>query len=204
MGHKEQNDIVGEFETMICWFRECLQRYIEDRFGKKSWQNVLERVLSNPLGPTGLSRLGKKVNSMEDDEIFDALLAASSATLGVSTDSILEGVGCIFIRFVRWEGFEYLLDCQGSTLQGWLNNVNKLHNYVGHHVYSGMKKPVILCEDEEGDNGTFLIHYQSTRGSKLAQLVVGIVKEVANDRFNTDIDMIRLKTQGIDDEEFTT
>jgi hypothetical protein len=68
----------------------------------------------------------------------------------------------------------------------------------------GFVKPVFWCEDCDTKKGSILLHYYSKRGSLLAPLVVGVVKEVARFHFEMKVVLERIATQDENGSEFTT
>jgi class 3 adenylate cyclase len=168
------------------------------KFGVEVWHKV-KQVAGCTVKDFGFVR-----HEYYPDADTVALVVAASQVLGVSVDFVLETFGTFFMEFTRKNGYENLLNSQGSTLRLWLSNMNALHDHLASSLPPGFVKPVFWCEDCDEIKGSILLHYFSKRGSLLAPLVVGVVKEVARFHFKTDVTMTRLALQGEQESEFTT
>lgn len=187
---------------MFGWINDCTEALVISKFGLEKWHEIKQKAGCN-VKDHGFVR-----HQYYPDSSTVKLVVAASEVLGIPVDGILEAFGQFFMEFVRSNGYENLLRCQGSTLRLWLSNLNALHD----HLQSAMPgnsfvAPVFWCEDEDDDvnhDGSILLHYFSKRGSLLVPLVVGVVKEVAVYHFGVEVEMERLNMQDEDGSEFTT
>jgi hypothetical protein len=58
--------------------------------------------------------------------------------------------------------------------------------------------PTATGEGGKDRSGSIMLYYQSVRGSVLAPMVVGMVREVARTFFSTAVTFERILTQGVD------
>jgi hypothetical protein len=184
---------------MLGWINCCIEELVLSRFSLDAWHKIKEKA-----GCTVEDGQWVRHKVYTDAETV-ALVMAASEVLGLTSEQVLEAFGKFFHEFTLAQGYSNLLDCQGSTLKLWLSNVNALHDHLEGSMPPGFTKPVFWCEDEEGSNGTaILLHYFSKRGSLLAPVVVGVVKEVAVHHFDVEIVMDRLSTQGESGSKFSS
>lgn len=110
------------------------------------------------------------------------------------------------MEYVREEEYLNMLNVLGSNLREWLTNVNDLHTHLRSSLPHAIFPEFWCVDDEDEVPGveSMILHYYSQRGSAVASLNVGIVKEVAKYFFNLKIEMIRIATQGVEDSEFTS
>ena len=183
---------------MFGWINDCTEKLVISKFGVETWHAVKEKAGST-MKDGGFIR-----HERYSDESTVALVVAASEVLDISVDTVLEAFGVYFMEFTRAEGFEKLLNCQGSTLRTWLSNINALHDHLESAFPSGMIKPVFWCEDDEDIEGSIILHYFSKRGNLLVPIVLGLVKEVARFHFNVAINMVQLQKQDVEGAAFTS
>ena len=95
---------------------------------------------------------------------------------------------------------------QGSNLREWLTNVNELHRNLQNSL-TDLVAPEFWCVDDplsKDGVDSMIFHYYSQRGSSLASLNVGVVKQVAKQFFNKQVTMVRIATQDVDESPYTT
>jgi len=183
---------------MFGWIHDCAEQMVLSKFGLETWHQIKE------IAGCTVKDFGFVRHEYYPDTDTVALVSAASNVLGVSVDNVLETLGIYFMEFTRKNGYENLLNCQGSTLRLWLSNVNALHDHLASSLPPGFVKPVFWCEDCDEISGSILLHYFSKRGNLLAPLVVGVVKEVARFHFSTEVTLKQLSLQGENGSEFTT
>ena len=77
-----------------------------------------------------------------------------------------------------------MLRTLGHNLYGFLMNLDSLHDHLSF-TYTQMRAPSFRCEKTHSG---LTLHYYSQRLG-LSSIVVGIVKEVAKDFFDLDVDI---------------
>jgi Haem-NO-binding/Heme NO binding associated len=174
------------------------EKLVISKFGIEKWHEVKEKAGCR-VEDGGFIR-----HELFSDESTVALVVAASEVLGIPVDGILEAFGVYFMEFTRAEGFENLLNCQGSTLRTWLSNINALHDHLESSFPKGFIKPVFWCEDDAEVEGSIVLHYFSRRGNLLVPIVHGLVKEVARFHFNIAITMAQLQKQDVDGATFSS
>lgn len=174
------------------------EKLVISKFGIEKWHEVKEKA-GCKVADGGFVR-----HQRFEDESTVALVVAASEVLGIPVDGILEAFGVYFMEFTRAEGFENLLNCQGSTLRTWLSNINALHDHLESSFPKGFIKPVFWCEDDTEVEGSIVLHYFSRRGNLLVPIVSGLVKEVARFHFNLAITMVQLQKQDVDGATFSS
>uniref|UniRef100_A0A7S2EGV0 guanylate cyclase n=1 Tax=Ditylum brightwellii TaxID=49249 RepID=A0A7S2EGV0_9STRA len=183
---------------MFGWINDCTEQLVITKFGIEKWHEIKEKAGCS-VKDHGFVR-----HQYYPDSSTVNLVVAASDVLGIPVSGVLEAFGQFFMEFVRKNGYENLLRCQGSTLRLWLSNLNALHDHLQSSLPAGFVAPVFWCEDCDSVQGSILLHYFSKRGSLLCPLVVGVVKEVARFHFDFEIEMELLATQGEEESEFTT
>jgi class 3 adenylate cyclase len=83
-----------------------------------------------------------------------------------------------------------------------MSNINAIHQHLQNTFPKSMTMPEFW--NETNPDGSLRLFYYSTRGSFLAPLAVGLVREVARFQFDLDIVMTRIATQGVDGSRFTS
>ena len=185
---------------MFGWINDCTESLVVTKFGKEKWHEVKEKAQCK-VADGGFIR-----HKYYSDESTVALVVAASEVLGLEVDAVLEAFGQYFMEFTRKNGYDNLLQCQGSTLRLWLSNLNALHDHLQSSLPKGFVAPVFWCEDDDAveHEGCILLHYYSERGSLLVPLVVGVVKEVSRYHFDLEVNMERLQMQTENEAKFTT
>lgn len=186
---------------MFGWINDCTEQLICSKFDVATWHRIKQRADCHV--PDG----GFVRHERYDDASTVALVVAASEELGMTVPAVLEVFGQYFMEFTRNEGYENLLRCQGSTLRTWLANVNALHDHLEASLPDGFVKPVFWCQDDNDNDDhdhCILLHYFSRRGSLLAPVVKGVVKEVARFHFDVEIEMQELELQDVDGAKYST
>lgn len=79
------------------------------------------------------------------------------------------------------------LRCAGFVwINGNFQNLDALHDHLGT-IYPGMRAPSFRCTDAEKGN-SLILHYYSEREG-LQDIVIGIIKTVAQQIHGTEIEM---------------
>ena len=176
---------------MYGWINDCIEKLVVEKFGIEKWHAIKEKAgVDVPDG------CWVRLQVYDDGCTVDLVMAAADI-LGVGSDVVLELFGQYFIHFVKGEGYSNLMFCQGDNLKSWLNNINDLHLHL-ENTLPEIVAPEFWCVDDPTTLGAVILRYRSKRGSLLAPLVVGLVKEVAVMYFNVNVDFTLLHLQ--DDE----
>jgi hypothetical protein len=183
-------------ENMLGWINDCIEKLVVEKFDREVWHIVKQKA-----GCSVRDGDFSKLEHYSDKSTLD-LVAAASEVSGLTVDQILETFGGYFVHYVRAEGYDNLLCCQGSTLKDWASNINAIHEHLQATFPTKMIMPQFWCED--GENGSLLLHYYSKRGSMLSPLAKGLVTEIAAFQFDVKIDMDQIHTQGRNGATFTT
>lgn len=77
-----------------------------------------------------------------------------------------------------------MLKTLGHNLYGFLMNLDSLHDHLSF-TYTQMQAPSFRCEKTRS---SIILHYYSHRPG-LSSIVIGIVKEVAKDFFDLDVEI---------------
>lgn len=182
---------------MLGWINDCVEKLVISKFGVDTWHTIKDEA-----GCTVADGGFYKLDVYPDKSTVDLVMAATEVS-GLSAEAVLETFGAFFVQYVKDEGYENLLACQGSNLKDFMANINAMHQHLQNTFPKKMTMPQFLVEDDESGDGSLLLHYHSKRGSLLAPLAKGVVVEIASSQFGYDIDMERLRTQGEDGADFT-
>uniref|UniRef100_A0A2K6A0U9 Guanylate cyclase soluble subunit beta-1 n=1 Tax=Mandrillus leucophaeus TaxID=9568 RepID=A0A2K6A0U9_MANLE len=144
----------------------------------------------------------------DDSKTYD-LVAAASKVLNLNAGEILQMFGKMFFVFCQESGYDTILRVLGSNVREFLQ-VSNLRSYSLHHcflgiylccnirnldalhdhlatIYPGMRAPSFRCTDAEKGKGLILHYYSEREG--LQDIVIGIIKTVAQQIHGTEIDM---------------
>jgi class 3 adenylate cyclase len=191
--HQQANNL-----TMLGWINDCIEKLVIDKFGVEAWHIVKQKA-----GCTVCDGGFFKLDHYTDQSSIDLVMAASEVS-GLTFDQVLEAFGAFFVHYIRNEGYDNLLCCQGSTLKDWMDNINAIHHHLQTTFPKKMIMPQFWCEDASDGSGALMLHYHSKRGSYLAPLAKGLVAEIAKFQFQVEINMKQTQTQGEDGAGFTS
>jgi guanylate cyclase soluble subunit beta len=182
---------------MLGWINDCVEKLVLTKFGVDVWHTIKEKA-GCEVEDGGFYKL----DAYPDQTTVDLVMAAVHVS-GLTAEAILETFGAFFVQYVRDEGYDNLLRCQGSNLKDFMANINAMHQHLQNTFPNKMTMPQFWVEDDASEDGTLLLHYQSKRGSLLAPVAKGVMTEIASDQFGFEIKMERLSTQGEDGAEHT-
>lgn len=165
----------------------AIEGLIRSRYGDSAWAEVKRRA---DVDVDSFVRLENY-----PDEISYRLVAAASEVLDQPAEALLEAFGEYWTLYVAEEGYGELMRAGGSTLFGFLANLDQLHARVGL-LYNGLRPPSFRLE-ALGPEGAVL-HYYSQRAG-LAPMVVGLLKGLAQ-RFTTAVDIQPLARRAAGDD----
>ena len=111
--------------------------------------------------------------------------------LDLPVSFLLEAFGKMFFSFCQDAGYDKILKVLGGTPRAFLQNLDALHDHLAT-IYPGMQAPSFRCSSDE--NGQLILHYYSERPG-LENIVIGIVKEVAEKLHNSHVDVKVIKTK---------
>lgn len=183
---------------MLGWINDCVEKLVISKFGLEAWHTIKRKA-----GCTVPDGGFYKLDVYTDKSTVDLVVAATEVS-GLSAEVVLETFGAFFVEYVRDEGYENLLLCQGSNLKDFMANINAMHQHLQDTFPKKMIMPQFWVEDDESGDGSLLLHYNSKRGSLLAPVAKGVVVQIASCQFGYDIEMKRLRTQGEDGADFTS
>uniref|UniRef100_A0A673HJM1 Guanylate cyclase soluble subunit beta-1 n=1 Tax=Sinocyclocheilus rhinocerous TaxID=307959 RepID=A0A673HJM1_9TELE len=109
--------------------------------------------------------------------------------------------GKMFFEFCQESGYDTILRVLGSNVREFLQNLDALHDHLGT-IYPGMRAPSFRCTDAERGNNLILHYYSEREG--LQDIVIGIIKTVAQQLHGTEIEMkvIQQKSEECDHIKF--
>nr|XP_037276525.1 LOW QUALITY PROTEIN: guanylate cyclase soluble subunit beta-1-like [Rhipicephalus microplus] len=156
-------------------FIHCaLEDLVTKKFGADTWKLLLEK---SGITMHGASFLMHKVYT---DDMTLKLVAAACEVLGLDLDTCLEAFGEHFLYFCQQHGYDHILRVLGSNMADFLTNLDNLHDHLAS-TYPGMRAPSFRVTP--GPSGEILLHYYSW----LHPIVLGIVKVVGKEFFNTEV-----------------
>uniref|UniRef100_UPI00358EE678 guanylate cyclase soluble subunit beta-1 n=1 Tax=Myxine glutinosa TaxID=7769 RepID=UPI00358EE678 len=135
------------------------------------------------------------VRTIYDDAQTYDLVTAASKILKIDASEILQKFGKMFFEFCQEAGYDTILQVLGSNVQEFLQNLDALHDHLAT-IYPGMRAPSFRCTDRFGEPGLILHYYSEREG--LEDIVIGIVKTVAQRVHGTLIDMTVLQPKSDD------
>ncbi|PFX22669.1 guanylate cyclase soluble subunit beta-1-like [Stylophora pistillata] len=166
---------------MYGFVNQALQDLVlrESSFG--TWEEILKKA-NIDLGETGEFNQRR---IYDDQNTFD-LLRVASEVLGLSHNVILEKFGEIFFEYCQNSGYEKMLDSLGSNLKDFFNSLDALHEHL-LYIFPGMRAPSFHAKDNPDGNGLEILYYSERSG--LEYMVVGVVKAVAREVYNTKVNI---------------
>jgi guanylate cyclase soluble subunit beta len=142
---------------MLGWINDCIENLVIEKFGKDAWHAVKEKA-GCEVKDGGFY----KMELYQDKSTIDLVMAASEVS-GLSVDEVLYAFGRYFFHYIRDEGYESLLCCQGKTLKNWMMNINAIHNHLQTTFPKKMSMPQFWCEDHMAsdgkEDGSLVLHY---------------------------------------------
>ncbi|KAG7370247.1 adenylate/guanylate cyclase [Nitzschia inconspicua] len=182
---------------MLGWINDCVEKLVLHKFDLATWHAVKEKAGLSHYKDGGFLKLESYPLKTTTD-----LVQAASDLSGLTVPQVYEAFGEFFVPYIIGEGYHNLLCCQGSTLRDWMSNINAIHQHLQNTFPKSMTMPEFWCETNR--DGSLRLFYFSARGSFLAPVAVGIVREVAKFQFELDIIMTQVTTQGVDGSRFTS
>jgi len=157
-----------------------LKDLVLEAFGQNVWSAILLRA--------GLEEDVVLNTVQHPDEVSYRLVAATCAETELSAEDALEAFGRHFVGFALRTGNARFLKAQGSTLPGFLANVNTLHNQLERDHPNALFPYLEVSYDRKKDDAAATLQYLSTRAG-LSGVVVGVVKEVGLRLFGLQVTM---------------
>ncbi|KAG7370283.1 adenylate/guanylate cyclase [Nitzschia inconspicua] len=182
---------------MLGWINDCVEKLVLHKFDLATWHAVKEKAGLSHYKDGGFLKLESYPLKTTTD-----LVQAASDLSGLTVPQVYEAFGEFFVPYIIGEGYHNLLCCQGSTLRDWMSNINAIHQHLQNTFPKSMTMPEFWCETNR--DGSLRLFYFSARGSFLAPVATGIVREVAKFQFELDIIMTQVTTQGVDGSRFTS
>lgn len=140
----------------------ALQNMIIDEAGDAGWGSVCRRAGMEP--PVFVSM------DTYDDAITYALVGAASTELERDAGELLHALGLYWIRVTAAESYESIFHMHGSSLRGFLENLDQMHARLSLH-FPEMRAPSFEVEDAE--HGMHVRYWSDRPG--LAPFVKGLL-----------------------------
>ncbi|XP_036366551.1 guanylate cyclase soluble subunit beta-1 isoform X2 [Octopus sinensis] len=173
---------------MYGFVNHALELLVIRNFGEEAWEDIKKAA--------DLSMDGHfLVRYVYDDSISYDLVGAASKVLKLPASDILELFGEMFFAFCQESGYDKILQVLGGTTKDFLQNLDALHDHLAS-IYPGMRAPSFRCS-ERAEDGATILHYYSDRPG-LEPIVIGIVKAVAKQVYNSQVNVEVIKTKGED------
>lgn len=118
-------------------------------------------------------------------------------SLGLDPATLLEMFGEQFLLWCQESGYSKTLQLLGRSLQDFLTNLDALHDHLSI-IYPQMDAPSFRCTAGL-KKSEFLLHYYSERNG-LENIVMGIVKSVAREFYNVEVEMKLLVRKGLEND----
>jgi hypothetical protein len=183
---------------MLGWINDCVEKLVLEKFGVDAWHTIKLNAGCDVADGAFL-----KLEHYSDASTIN-LVTAASEVAGLTVPQVLETFGTFFVHYIRDEGYENLLCCQGSTLRDWCGNINAIHHHLQTTFPKAMTMPLFWVTDGDDNNGSLVLHYHSKRGNLFAPLAKGIVVEIAKFQFGVDIRMDLNELQGENGSDVTS
>ena len=167
----------------------AVEGLVTSRFGDAAWTTICERAGIEPGGFVAMD--------VYDDAVTYRLVDAASKTLDLPPEAVLEAFGEYWTIYTIEEGYGDLVSMMGSTLNEFLDNLDKMHERIG----DAMPELVPPSFRREAlDDGSSILHYYSEREG-LAPMVIGLIKGLAR-RFDESIEIELLDNQAPGHKQF--
>uniref|UniRef100_A0AAQ4R9A4 Guanylate cyclase soluble subunit beta-1 n=1 Tax=Gasterosteus aculeatus aculeatus TaxID=481459 RepID=A0AAQ4R9A4_GASAC len=164
---------------MYGFVNHALELLVLRNYGPEVWEDIKKEAQLDIEGQF-LVRI-----IYEDGKTYD-LVAAASKVLKIDAGDILQMFGKMFFEFCQESGYDTILRVLGSNVREFLQNLDALHDHLGT-IYPGMRAPSFRCTDAEKGNNLILHYYSEREG--LQDIVIGIIKTVAQQIHGTEIEM---------------
>lgn len=164
---------------MYGFVNHALELLVIRNYGPEVWEDVKKEAQLDEEGQF-LVRI-----IYDDSKTYD-LVAAASKVLNLNAGEILQMFGKMFFVFCQESGYDTILRVLGSNVREFLQNLDALHDHLAT-IYPGMRAPSFRCTDAEKGKGLILHYYSEREG--LQDIVIGIIKTVAQQIHGTEIDM---------------
>lgn len=150
--------------------------------GIEQWEQVLRGV--------GLCSSEAEAEALDtvahSDELTLALVANTSAVLGLTVDQALSAFGGHLVCFALRSGSASVLKSMGATLPAFLANVNTLHACF-EREHPNARFPLIDSSFDPKNDSVYLTYLSMRLGLKA--LVVGMIEEVGVRLFGVNVTM---------------
>uniref|UniRef100_A0A8B9LM23 Guanylate cyclase soluble subunit beta-1 n=1 Tax=Astyanax mexicanus TaxID=7994 RepID=A0A8B9LM23_ASTMX len=179
---------------MYGFVNHALELLVLRNYGPEVWEDIKREAQVDVEGQF-LVRI-----IYEDGKTYD-LVSAASKVLKMDAGDILQMFGKMFFEFCQESGYDTILRVLGSNVREFLQNLDALHDHLGT-IYPGMRAPSFRCTDAEKGNNLILHYYSEREG--LQDIVIGIIKTVAQQIHGTEIEMkvIQQKSEECDHIKF--
>ncbi|CAG5125456.1 unnamed protein product, partial [Candidula unifasciata] len=166
----------------------ALELLVLRNFGEDAWTKIKQEAYLDLEGDF-------LVRQVYEDSISYDLVGAACKVLNVDAATVLQLFGKMFFIYCKESGYDKILKVLGATTREFLENLDALHDHLST-IYPGMRAPSFRCTVRPTDGATVL-HYYSDRPG-LEHIVIGIVKEVAEELHNSPVNVEIIKNKGDD------
>ena len=167
---------------MYGWIHACTEDLVVSKCGgTDTWRAVLREA--------DLEEDRWENERYYDDKVIYSIVAAASKVLGVPGEKVLEAFGEHFVHFAVRSEYDRLLRSLGSTFEGFLNGLDRMHKHLAQNLPS-IVAPGFWCErdPDRPDERVLLLHYISNRAG-LYPMVPSLCKEVARRYYDFELEV---------------
>lgn len=170
---------------------KAVEQMVCAHHGAATWHQIREHA--------GVEDLPFLAMQQYPDALTYALVDSASVVLALSHAEILCAFGRYWTLYTGAKGYGALLKAGGSSLAGFLQQLDQLHTRVGLS-FPQLRPPSFECTDITP--GALLLHYYSERPG-LAPMVIGLIEGLA-ELFATPvrIEVLHSRDAGDDHEVF--
>ncbi|MGY6410546.1 MAG: heme NO-binding domain-containing protein [Alkalilacustris sp.] len=147
----------------------AIQCFLRDVFGAEAWRDIATEAGAPAEGFEAMLRY--------DDALTLRLIAAATARLDRSRDSLLEDLGTYLVSHPHREGLRRLLRFGGVSFVDFLHSLDDLPGR-SHLAVPDLDIPPL--EVEETGEGSFTLTIHSDR-REFAPLMIGVLRAMADD-----------------------
>jgi guanylate cyclase soluble subunit beta len=175
---------------MYGWVHNCLKESLLALCGESKWREICEKA------GLDVSAAVQKDTYVDDERYFALVDAALEMLPHMTSQDLYDLYGDHFILYLENNGYDTYLHTFGDTLFDLLNNVNRLHSHLACSM-DKMKVPSISCQECAGKDSKdcFTLRYSSPRGARLKGMLVGLVKSLARQYFQSTVELTELTNE---------
>jgi hypothetical protein len=154
----------------------AIEDLVVSTHGESTWEAIRERV--------GLTMPTFVTTEDYPDELTYALVGAVAETLNAPPEEVLRLFGRHWITYTAKQGYGDLLKFVGHDIREFLANIDLIHAHVASSM-PGLRTPTLELED--GEDGSYIIHYRSPRKG-LAPMLFGLLEGIG-EMFSVELEI---------------